>query len=189
MIYAMLKSGCAYESRFGFTDLTVRVIGGSLTLAAATLALPLPAEPQLAVAAGLTAVGISVGGLYGYLVGTKRLGLRVDEHGLTISKSPLCALDSVPWAHIEQVYLFQVPTVFATVTYVGLDLRDGAPRLGPIMTEASAGSLGPVPAQVALTSRPAVGWRIDVDLLVEAIRTCAPEVGIVDLTRHNQRAG
>ena len=139
--------------------------------------------------AGLCIALFGLGGV-AYLVGLLRgkLALRVDAEGVTLGRSPLVAEVSgrtVPWSDVEAVVLFTQITGRTTMTYVGLQRREGLAPLpgspGARALKVSAALLPGIPVEVLATSIAVNGWRLDQKRLVRTMELVAPSVQLLDV--------
>ncbi|GAB7106686.1 hypothetical protein JCM4814A_50000 [Streptomyces phaeofaciens JCM 4814] len=172
-----------YEARYGWDRRTVGVVAVSAVF---TVALLLPGIPLLARILGLPLFG--AGGLFmAYVALSRKVAFRVDETGVLLGGSPAryaATTGHVPWADITGVVLWRQEAGDASLPYVGVTRREGAPALpgdGPT-ARAVVAHLVPVPADVAMASRAVTGWRLDRNRLVAAVAHFAPGIPVRDLS-------
>lgn len=174
-----------YEARHGFDRRTSGVLAVAV-LFSAVLLVPGTGTPLALRIAGT--VLFTGGGLVmaaGSL--TRRVAFRVDGTGVLLGGSPLryrTTTVHVAWEDITEVVLWRQHLPNASVPWVGVSRRNGAPPLpGPgqgSTARALGGALVPVPVEVLMTSRAVSGWRLDKQRLAEAVAHFAPGVPIRD---------
>ena len=172
-----------YEARYGWDRRTVGVVAVSAVF---TVALLLPGIPLAARILGLPLFG--AGGLFmAYVALSRKVAFRVDETGVLLGGSPVryaATTGHVPWADITGFVLWRQQAGDASLPYVGVTRREGAPALpgdGPT-ARAVLAHLVPVPADVATASRAVTGWRLDKNRLVAAVAHFAPGIPVRDLS-------
>ncbi|WP_339134250.1 hypothetical protein WJM95_32465 [Streptomyces sp. f51] len=165
-----------YEARYGWDPKTRRIVVVSALFTAALL---LPGMPLYLRILGLPLFG--VGGLFmAFVAMSRKVAFRVDETGVLLGGSPArykTTTAHVPWNDITGFVLWRRPAGVASLLYVGLARREGAPALpgdGP-KARAVLGMLTPVPPDVAISSRVVTGWRLDKDRLNAAVAYFAPD--------------
>ncbi|MFE9924730.1 hypothetical protein ACFYQA_25035 [Streptomyces sp. NPDC005774] len=127
-----------------------------------------------------------VGGLFmAYVALSGKVAFRVDETGVLLGKNPArygASTAHVPWGDTTGVVLWRQATGRSSLLHVGVVRREGAPALpgdGP-KARAVLEHLVPVPADVAMTSRPVSGWRLDQGRLTAAVTHFAPGLPLYD---------
>ncbi|MGW3597671.1 hypothetical protein [Streptomyces sp. NPDC005167] len=177
------NSSPVYQARYGWDLKTAGVVALSAVFTAVLL---LPGMPLFAQILGLPLFG--GGGLFMSYVALSRKGaFRVDETGVLLGGSPAryrATTSHVPWDDITGFVVWRQPAGGASLPYVGVTRRKGAPALpgdGP-KARAALKYLVPVPPDVALASRAVTGWRLDKDQLVTAVAHFAPEMPVRDLS-------
>ncbi|MEU9775969.1 MULTISPECIES: hypothetical protein [unclassified Streptomyces] len=170
-----------YQARYGFDLRTSTVVALS---AAFTAALLLPGMPLLAQVLGLPLFG--GGGLFmAYTALSRRVAFRVDATGVLLGGSPAryrATTAHVPWEDITGFVLWRQAAGSASVPYVGVTRRQGAPSLpgdGP-KAHAALRFLVPVPPGTAVSSRAVTGWRFDKERLETAVAHFAPGTPVQD---------
>nr|WP_055504243.1 hypothetical protein [Nonomuraea pusilla] len=170
-----------YQVRYSWDLRTIGVLVGCAVFIAALLLLDMPLGAKIP---GLALFG--AGGLFiAYGVLTHKVAFRVDETGVLLGGSPIrysATTAHVPWEDITGFVLWRQAAGGASLPYVGVTRRAGAPALpgdGPI-ARAVLEHLVPVPADVAMSSRGMTGWRLDKDRLVAAVSHFAPEISVRD---------
>ncbi|MFF3321090.1 hypothetical protein [Streptomyces sp. NPDC002889] len=161
-----------YGARFGRDRGTV----GLLALAAVLIpGLLLPGTPLVAQLLGIPLFGGGLLMVAGSL--TRKAALRVDEKGVLLGGTPLrhrATTAHAPWQDITAVVLWRHRVPNASVPYVGLARRErAAPLPGPGQgrrARAAMRILIPhIPVDVAMASRPVIGWRLDRACLTAAV--------------------
>ncbi|MET9471376.1 hypothetical protein [Streptomyces sp. NPDC002922] len=177
------SSSPVYQARYGWDLRTAGVVALSAVFTAVLL---LPGVPLFAQILGLPLFG--GGGLFmSYVALSRKVAFRVDETGVLLGGSPAryrATTSHVPWDDITGFVLWRQAAGGASLPYVGVTRREGAPALpgdGP-KARAALEYLVPVPADVALASRAVTGWRLDKDRLVTAVAHFAPEIPVRDLS-------
>ncbi|MFG2598021.1 hypothetical protein [Streptomyces sp. NPDC048462] len=173
------RSPLTYQARYGWDRRTA----GTVAFAAVfTAVLLLPGVPLLGRLLGLPLFGL--GGLFmAYTALSRKVAFRVDETGVLLGGSPAryrATTNHVPWADITGVVLWSQTVGGASLPYVGLARRKGAPPLfgdGPT-ARAVVGAFVPVSADVVMASRAAQGWRLDRERLAAAVAHFAPGVPV-----------
>ncbi|MFI2301183.1 hypothetical protein ACH5AL_20385 [Actinacidiphila glaucinigra] len=174
-----------YEARHGLDRRTSGVLAVAV-LFSAVLLMPGTGTPLVLRIAGT--VLFAGGGLVmaaGAL--TRKVAFRVDGTGVLLGGSPLryrATTVHIPWEDITEVVLWRQRVPNASIPWVGVRRRDGAPSLpGPgqgAITRAVGGALVPVPFEVLQSSRAVSGWRLDRQRLADAVAHFAPGLRIVD---------
>jgi hypothetical protein len=169
----------AYEARYGWDPRTTGVVALSAVFTAILL---LPDMPLVAQVLGLPLFG--AGGLFlAYVALSRKVAFRVDESGVLLGGNPAryrSTTAHVPWNDITGFILWHQAAGGASVPYVGITRREGAPALpgdGP-RARAVVEHLAPVPGDVAMASRAVIGWRLDKDRLVAAAAHFAPDIPV-----------
>ncbi|ELP71062.1 hypothetical protein ACKI1I_40450 [Streptomyces turgidiscabies] len=164
-----------YEARYGWDRKTIRLVA---CCAAFTAVLFLPGMPLPARILGLPLFG--GGGLFmAYMTLSRKVAFRVDETGVLLGGNPArykATTTHVPWDDITGLVLWRQTVGLASLPYVGVSRREGAPALpgdGP-KSRAVLESLAPVPADTAMSSRAVNGWSLDKDRLITAVAHFAP---------------
>jgi hypothetical protein len=171
----------AYIVRFGFNQKAPGVLLASLSFT--VLVIMLPDIPVLDRTAGLLLFG--VGGLVFFLFVRLNgaVASRADEQGITLGnphggrRRPVLR---VPWSSIAEVVLFYQDAGPATMPYVGLRLRPGAPSVPAghnrdrRMWRMTRDLLPHVPEDVLAQSRPISGWRLDEEMLARSLPFTRP---------------
>ncbi|WP_143662229.1 hypothetical protein [Streptomyces sp. Amel2xC10] len=177
------NSSPVYEARYGWDRRTVGVVAVSAVFTAALL---LPDIPLIARVLGLPLFG--AGGLFmAYVALSREVAFRVDETGVLLGGSPArygATTAHVPWADITGFVLWRQQAGGASVPYVGVTRREGAPALpgdGP-KARAVLTHLVPVPPEVAVSSRALTGWHLDRTRLAGAVSHFAPGTPVHDLS-------
>jgi len=116
---------------------------------------------------------------------SRKVAFRVDETGVLLGGSPArykATTAHVPWSDIKSFVLWRQIVGSASLRYVGVTRRDGAPALpgdGP-KARAIVKYLVPVSADTVMASRAVTGWRLDKDRLAAAVGHFAPDIPIQD---------
>ncbi|MEU5534448.1 hypothetical protein [Streptomyces sp. NPDC020362] len=174
-------TSAVYEARYGWDLRTTGVIA---LCAVFTAGLFLPGIPLFAQILGLPLFG-GGGLLMTFGAMSRKVAFRVDETGVLLGGSPVryrATTAHVPWEDITGILFWSQAAGRASVPYVGLGRREGAPVLpgdGP-KSRAVLRHLVPVPAEVAIASRAVTGWRLDRERLITAVAHCAPGVPVYD---------
>ncbi|KOV67485.1 hypothetical protein [Streptomyces sp. MMG1121] len=174
----------SYQARYGWDRRTVRVVALSAVFTAVLL---LPGIPLYARILGLPLFG--GGGLFMvYVAMSRKVAFRVDETGVLLGGSPAryeATTVHVPWGDITGFVLWYQAAGKATVPYVGVTRREGAPALpgGGPKARAALEFLVPVSADVAIASRAVTGWRLDKESLFTAAAHFAPDVPVREYPR------
>ncbi|MEU8249082.1 hypothetical protein [Nonomuraea sp. NPDC048916] len=170
-----------YQARYGWDIRTIGVVVGGAVFTAALLLLDMPLVAKIP---GLALFG--AGGLFmAYVAFSRKVAFRVDETGVLLGGSPArysATTVHVPWEDITGFVLWRQTVSGASLPYVGVTRREGAPALpgdGP-KARAILKHLVPVPADVAMSSRAVNGWRFDKDRLVAAVSHFAPDIPVRD---------
>ncbi|OIJ88298.1 hypothetical protein [Streptomyces colonosanans] len=170
-----------YQARYGWDRRTTGVVAASAFFTAILL---LPDVPLVGRILGLPLFG--GGGLFmAYMAMSRKVAFRVDETGVLLGGNPAryrATTVHVPWDDITGFVLWRQVTGSASLSYVGLVRREGAPALpgdGP-KSRAVVRRLVSVPEDVAFASRAVTGWRLDKERLVTAIAHFAPGVPVRD---------
>ncbi|MFI2205504.1 hypothetical protein ACH47Z_32955 [Streptomyces sp. NPDC020192] len=178
------RGSLAYEARYGWNGKTIR---GVVISAVFTGLLLLPGMPLYARILGLPLFG--GGALFmTYVARSHKVAFRVDDTGVLLGGSPArygATTVHVPWDDITGFVLWRQVTGKASVPYVGVSRREGAPALpgdGP-RSRAVLSALTPVPADIAIASRAVTGWRLDQERLVSAVAHFAPGVPVTEYPR------
>ncbi|MEU3791303.1 hypothetical protein AB0F07_16065 [Streptomyces fructofermentans] len=171
----------AYQERYGWDLRTTGVVSLSAVFTAVLL---LPNIPLIARILGLPLFG--AGGLFmAYMAQSRKVAFRVDETGVLLGGNPArygATTAHVPWNDIKGLVLWRQVAGGASVSYVGVARRKGAPALpgdGP-NARAALKRLVPVPADTAIASRAMTGWRVDKDRLAAAVAHFAPGTPVHD---------
>ncbi|MGW0826122.1 hypothetical protein [Streptomyces sp. NPDC002845] len=170
-----------YQARYGWDLRTTGVVALSAVFTAVLL---LPDVPLFAQILGLPLFG--AGGLFmAYVALSRKVAFRVDETGVLLGGSPAryrATTTHVPWDDITGFVLWHQAAGSASLPYVGVIRREGAPALPGDGPEARAAlkHVVPVSADVAMTSRAVTGWRFDKDRLVAAVAHFAPDIPVHD---------
>lgn len=176
-----------YVARFGFNRKAVPVMLGCAAFTAACVLLP---DMNILVrSAGLLLFG--GGGLLLLVISLKGgVAFRANREDITLGNPPVGVQRPelhVPWASIAEVVLFRQDAGAATMPYVGLRLRPGAPAVDTGIDRdgrvwQGVRRLVPhVPEDVLAHSRAINGWRLDEQRLAQALDVHAPHVRIVRL--------
>ncbi|MFB6705737.1 hypothetical protein ACFCW6_13590 [Streptomyces sp. NPDC056333] len=171
-----------YQARYGWDLKTAGVVALSAVFTAVLL---LPGMSLFAQILGLPLFG--GGGLFmSYVALSRKVAFRVDETGVLLGGSPArygATTSHVPWDDITGFVLWRQTAGGASLPYVGVTRRKGAPPLPGDDPKARAvvEHLVPVPAEVAPASRAVTGWRLDKDRLAAAVAHFAPEIPVRDL--------
>ncbi|MFE9883167.1 hypothetical protein [Streptomyces sp. NPDC005784] len=170
-----------YEARYGWDPKTIRVAVFSIIFTAALL---LPGMPLLARILGLPLFG--AGGLFmAFVAMSRKVAFRVDETGVLLGGSPArykATTAHVPWEDITGFVLWRQVIATASLPYVGVTRREGAPALpgdGP-KSRAVLEILAPVPPDTVMSSRAVTGWHFDKGQLIAAIAHFAPGTPLQD---------
>ncbi|MEU2786892.1 MULTISPECIES: hypothetical protein [Streptomyces] len=170
-----------YEARYGWDRRTV----GILALCAVfTAALLLPDMPLFARILGLPLFG--GGGLFmAFVAMSRKVAFRVDGTGVLLGGSPArygATTAHVPWSDITGFVFWRQRTGSASLPYVGVTRREGAPPLPGEGRTAHAvlRHLVPVPPEVAMSSRAVNGWRLDRDRFAAAVAHFAPGLPVYE---------
>ncbi|MFC5954054.1 hypothetical protein ACFP51_05970 [Streptomyces pratens] len=170
-----------YQARYGWD---LRTTGVVAVCAVFTVLLLFSDMPLYARVLGLPLFG--VGGLFmAYVALSGKVAFRVDETGVLLGGSPArygTTTAHVRWGDITGVVLWRQATGRSSLTHVGVVRREGAPALpgdGP-KARAILEHLVPVPADVAMTSRPVTGWHLDQERLMAAVTHFAPGLPVYD---------
>lgn len=181
----MADEGVVYEVRYGLTASNVALILLSVVFAAA--AVVLPELPLVVRVAGVVLFGA---GTLIFLVGIVRrqAALRVDARGLTVGGSPVryrATTLFVPWDELAVVVVWRQRLPHGvSMRHIAVARRPGSPplpdqRMG-VVGHVTLNRLAPnMPADVAATSRPVAGWKLDVDRLRATIQANAPHVQVM----------
>lgn len=170
-----------YQARYGWDLRTTGIVALSAVF---TTVLLLPGIPLFARILGLPLFG--AGGLFvAYMALSHKVAFRVDETGVLLGGNPAryrATSTHVPWGDITSFVLWRQAAGGASIPYVGVTRREGAPALpgdGP-KARAVLKGLVPVPADVAMASRAVTGWHFDKDRLVAAVAHFAPDTPVQD---------
>ncbi|MGW1723347.1 hypothetical protein ACWCQK_10530 [Streptomyces sp. NPDC002306] len=170
-----------YEVRYGWNLRTTGIVAVG---AGFTAVLLVSDTPPLMRVLGLLLFG--GGGVFmAFVALSRKVAFRVDETGVLLGGSPARYAGTtahVPWHDITAVVLWRQRVRSASVFYVGVSRREHAPPLpgdGP-RRRAVVEHMVPVPADVAIASRPMTGWRLDEVRLVTAVAHFAPDVPVLD---------
>ncbi len=170
-----------YQARYGWDLKTAGVVALSAVFTAVLL---LPDVPLLARVLGLPLFGVG-GLLMAYVALSRKVAFRVDETGVLLGGSPAryqATTAHVPWDDITGFVLWRQVSGGASLPYVGVTRREGAPPLpgdGP-RARAVLEYLVPVSADAAMASRAVTGWRLDKERLVTAVAHFAPRTPVQD---------
>ncbi|TYB64744.1 hypothetical protein FXF51_19995 [Nonomuraea sp. PA05] len=169
----------AYQARYGWDRKTIALVAGCGVFAVAILITDMPLIAKIP---GVVLAG--AGSLYlAYMAFSRKVAFQVDETGVLLGGSPArysATTAHVPWEDITGVVLWRQAAGGASVPYVGVTRRQGAPALPGDNPRARAvlRHLVPVPADVAISSRTVTGWRLDKDRLVAAVSHFAPGIPV-----------
>ncbi|WP_435612586.1 hypothetical protein [Streptomyces sp. bgisy159] len=173
------RTSPAYQARYGWDRRTA----ANVALAGLfTALLLLPDMPLLARVLGLPLFG--GGGLFLAYIGlSRKVAFRVDETGVLLGGNPAryrATTAHVPWSDITGVVLWRQAAGGASVPYVGVTRREGAPPLpgDGLKAHAALRHLVPVPPEVATASRAVVGWHLDQERLLAALARFAPDIPV-----------
>lgn len=180
-----MASQTVYLAKYGWTPKSVLLVIVSAAFTVACFFM-WAANPLIA------GLGIALFGLGGvaYVVGLLRgkLALRVDAEGITVGRSPLVRElpgRTVPWADVVSVVLFIQKASSTTVTYVGVQRREGFDHLpgspGATALKMSKRLLPSIPVDVLATCVAVNGWRLDEESLAKTIELVTPSVPLLDV--------
>ena len=188
----------AYIARFGFNQKTLGILLASSMFTVSMVVQP--DIPLLIRATGLLVFG--VGGLaFLFVCLNGAVAFRADERGITLGDQKVGRrkpVSCVPWSSIAEVVLFRQGVGAATMRYVGLQLRPGAPSVPTghnrdgRMWRITRRLVPHVPEDVLAHSRPIGGWRLDEEKLAHILAIHASHVQIVRLAEgraHTSREG
>jgi hypothetical protein len=181
-----ITSEPVYEARYGFDRSTAGASAVALLFTVVLLAVPEDEVPLPVRVLGLLLFG---GGGLLLLLGalTRKVALRVDSSGILLGGTPVryrATTVLVPWEDVRAVFLWRQQAGPASLPWVGLARRPGAPRLpGPGQGPGAARvmeSLMPawVPGEVGQAGRAVNGWRLDRDRFTAALAHFAPDVPV-----------
>jgi len=178
-----------YVARFGWTRRDLFLLPFCLLFVAIGTTMAVTGEPVLG------ALGVLMGAAYVVLWTTaflsRRVALAVTVEGITlglIPPWPASRIALVPWSDVEAVVLWRQAAGYASVRYIGVQRRAGAPPLpgsarSPMLRRINK-TLVPahLPTALVADSRPVSFWRLNKARLVAAINQFAPHVPVVDET-------
>jgi hypothetical protein len=175
----------AYIVRFGPTRRDIALVPMSLVFVVVGVAFAAD-NPLLGIAT------VALGGLYLALwiavVLTRRIALAVTDAGITLAMAPPWSrrTGSARWSDIEAIILWRQQAGRATMRYIGVQLRPGAPPLAGSARNSTLRRLNRSFSGTSLSeavvndSRPMSFWRIDKDRLAAAVARYAPHVRLID---------
>ncbi|MFC4114305.1 hypothetical protein [Nonomuraea zeae] len=178
------RASPVYQARYGWDLRTIGIVAGGAVFTAAMLLLDMPLVMKILGLALFGAGGLSMAYM-AYMASSRKVAFRVDETGVLLGGSPIrysATTAHVPWEDITGFVLWRQAVPGASLPYVGVTRREGAPALpgdGP-KARAILEHLVPVPADIAMSSRAVNGWRIDKDRLVAAVSHFAPDIPVRD---------
>lgn len=121
---------------------------------------------------------------------SRRDALVVAENGITLGLLPPWSATGhaafVPWSDVEAIVLWRQPAGFASVRYIGVERRTGAPPLpgsarNPILRRMNKAVVPTHVSEALVADSRMVGyWRLDKERLTSAVHHFAPHVQVVD---------
>jgi len=179
----------SYVARFGWTPRDLLLLPFSLFCAGFGAALAVTGVPLWGALTVLMGAGYLVMWTIAWL--GRRVALAVTADGITLGFAPGWPASRTafsPWSDIEAVVLWRQATGYASIRYIGVQRRAGAPPLPGSarnrMLRRINKALVPahLPEALVADSRPVSFWRLDKARLTTAINHLAPHVQIVDQT-------